>query len=547
MAQGKGYSGVLAVPAAWNYQTPELYEYMGDVWYAREFSLPWNAADCDVLLDIDAANWNACVYVNGTDIGGHSGGYQSFELDVTPHVHRNAPNTLAIRCDMKLSRDTLLQDGRGIGHWHNRGAKFPPSSGDHFPFGGIIRPVRLLLAPRERITGFAYRTELKRGGEAVMHYEVLRSGDGKVALEIDGRKFEGEKGAVEFSSPRFWAPGQPNLYDVCIRLYGGAGRLVDEYTDYVGMRDVTVGGGGVEINGKPVYLYGTSRHDDFPALGSGLSHALLRRDVELMRFLGMNVFRAGHYPPSWELAELCDRLGMMLIAEAPANALFHGEGRPEELASEALGRNHKRAVSEMIDTLENHPSVIMWSVANEPASQKSECAEYLQDVRLHAKDRDPGRPVIFTSCVDEADKASGYFDLTALNIYHHSSAYGGDVEQVKQRVGTLIDEMHRRHGKPVLVTEFGAEGIAGFHSLPPVMFTEDDAVEHNTAYLDVIESREFAAGAMLWAFADFLVGEHYGRAMMNHKGIFTRERQPKRLAWELKKRLGMSADAGRTR
>ena len=508
LIRGKGMSGMLAVPAAWNYQLPELQEYAGSVWYAREFALPPEAEKRDVVLRFDGANSNARVYVNGQEAASHPGGCQPFEIDITSHVHHSAVNVLVVSCDGNAAEG---RSGRSLS--------------DGVNFGGLIRPVRLTLLPKERITGFSYHTELNRG-KAVMHYEVSRSGGSRVVLEIDGRTFSSERGTVEFDSPKLWAPGRPNLYPVSIRLYGKDGRLVDEYRDYAGLRELSVDGKGLLLNGEQVHLRGTNRHEDFTALGNGFSYAVLRRDIALMQFIGMNVFQAGGYPPSWELAELCDRLGMMIISSAPVHGLFHEDGQPEDVLPESIRRGHKLAINEMIDTLGNHPSVVMWSVANQPASEKLECAAYLKDLYLHTKDRDPSRPVVFMNSAGDADVAGGVFDIVAVNAPRRSCVQ--TVQEAERRMQGLIEEMHRRHGKPVLVCEFGEENAS--------------EIAHNPPCSGVIDTMEHVAGTLTRAFADYLVRESRGGAAVNQEGIFTRDRQPKQAAWELKRRFEKLAE-----
>ena len=103
-------------------------------------------------------------------------------------------------------------------------------------------------------------------------------------------------------------------------------------------------------------------------------------------------------------------------------------------------------------------------------------------------------------------------------------------------VGTLCYQMYELHKKPILATEFGADALAGEHSLPSVLLTEEFQRDHVMSYLDVLESKDFICGTLIWCFADFRVPQHFGRQIYNRKGLFTRDRQPKLLAHLLKTR-----------
>ncbi|MBN1808374.1 MAG: hypothetical protein JW909_04850 [Planctomycetes bacterium] len=506
LVQGKGYTGLLAVPAAWNCQVPELHAYMGRVWYSRDFFLPAASRGQRAVLRVEGANRDARVYVNGSEAGRHVGGGRPFELDVTGLCHRSAANTLAICCDMmgegiypadRRMSPARRGDGQGV-----------PAVRRGFPFGGLAGTVRLLMVPEERITDFDYHTELQ-GRRAVLHYSAETCGGWKTVFEVDGRTFEGAEGEVEFDSPRLWHPSAPHLYPVTIRLYARDGELLDEYRDSVGLREIGVDGGALTVNGAPVYLRGTSRHDDVAAVGSGLSQAAFRRDVGLMQMTGINVFRTAGAPVSWELAEICDNLGMMIIVDLPHDGFPQDAASSRVHGADALCRRWKAAAGEIVAAIGRHPSVVMWSLENAFADGGALSMKCLSDVCLHLRDRDPYRPVLLAGGGAEIPQA-GCFDMAAVDI----------AGRPEGELGRVLDEAHAAAGSPVVVMD----------SL------EDESSGEAFAALDAAESRDFVAGVLVGTFADFGAGGHHGGMTVAGGGIFTRERVPKHVAWEFRRR-----------
>ncbi|MBN2287802.1 MAG: hypothetical protein JXQ83_00620 [Candidatus Glassbacteria bacterium] len=539
----KWYAGPLesaetvAVGAAFNEQLPHHLNHLGSVWYQQQFFVPEDWAGRRAVARFGCANWNAEAWLNGQALGGHSGGYIAFELEAGGCLHPGGTNTLTVRVDMKLSRETVLQDGRSVGHWWGYGDKYPPCSGDYFPWGGLQRPVILYSTGADYIADISVTTGIS-GSTGLVDYRVEVAGSGEVEVHIGKAEAAGAAGQLEVVDALLWSPEEPNRYRLEVALLRD-GRPVDRYDLMIGIRTVEVEGHRVLVNGKPYHFQGLGRHEDFHVVGSGVSLPLLVRDFSLLKWLGVNSIRAGHYPPSDELLEAADRLGMFIFDEVPANAFYHGrvkEGEsPADLVPPAFKENHKQAVHEMVARDKNHPSVVAWSVANEPNSTLALCADYLKEIYDFTKRLD-SRPVIFTSCGGLDDKAQGFFDIVCLNIYYFVDRAGGDWNAVRAMVSTLCDRMYELHRKPILATEFGADALVGEHSLPPVLLTEEFQRDHVMSYLDVLESKEFICGTMVWCFADFRVPQHFGRQIYNRKGLFTRDRQPKMLAHLLRER-----------
>jgi beta-galactosidase/beta-glucuronidase len=203
-----------------------------------------------------------------------------------------------------------------------------------------------------------------------------------------------------------WTPGSPSLYDLTVELVQG-GAACDRYTLPVGIRTVAVDGDALLLNGQPILLKGFGRHEDFPVAGRGLVPAVIVKDYALMKWVGANSFRTTHYPYSEQMMDLADRLGLMVIDETPAVGLFfHEEGLERRLA---LCRQYTR---ELIARDKNHPSVIVWSLANEPHSLRPAARPFFRDLYDLARSLDATRPVTVVSCMGLGEEA---FEIEVAN------------------------------------------------------------------------------------------------------------------------------------
>jgi beta-glucuronidase len=308
-------------------------------------------------------------------------------------------------------------------------------------------------------------------------------------------------------------------------------RLVDEYKLNVGLRWVEVRDGHLLLNGEPVFLRGFNKHEDFPILGKGLCHPLNIRDYDLMRWCGANSYRTSHYPYAEEMMDLADRLGFLVIDEIPAVGLWFGGGweRRLELCMQQI--------TELIDRDKNHPTVIMWSVANEPHSRRPVAKEFFRRLIERARSLDSTRPVTLVSAVGLAEEALEYCDVACINRYYGWYSECGQIERGVVKLEEDLRAIHQRYGKPIILSEFGADAVHGLHTQPAEMFSEEYQAQMLERYLDVTGRLPFVIGQHIWNFADFKTGQNITRVgALNRKGVFTRDRQPKMAAHMLRRR-----------
>lgn len=332
------------------------------------------------------------------------------------------------------------------------------------------------------------------------------------------------------AAPALWSPAAPTLHELRAELWDGEA-LVDDVRLPVGLRWVEIRDGRLLLNGQPLRLRGFGKHEDFPILGRGLAQAVNVRDFDLMRWCGANSFRTTHYPYSEELLDLADQLGVLVIGETPAVGLWFGPGWEGRL------ERTKDLMARLIARDKNRPSVILWSPCNEPMSDRPEALPFFTDLFGHARRLDPTRPLVFVSWRGAAEDAYAVADITALNRYAGWYSQQGDLAAGFEQLRRDLEAIHARFGKPVLLTEFGADTLPGMHADPPEMFSEEYQAAMLEGYLDVSESLPFMIGEHVWNFADFRANQHITRVGgLNHKGVFTRDRRPKLAAHVLRRR-----------
>jgi beta-glucuronidase len=250
-----------------------------------------------------------------------------------------------------------------------------------------------------------------------------------------------------------------------------------------------------------------------------------------MRWAGANSFRTGHYPHDEETLDLADRLGLLVIAETPSVGLFFAEEGLER--RQELSRGY---VEELVARDRNRTCVVAWSVANEPHAHDAAAGAKLAELCDLARALDPTRPVTYASHEPD-DPGLHAVDFMCLNRYPGWYAFPGEIEGGVAALRFELDALYERHGKPIVLSEFGADALPGAHADPPAMWTEEYQAELLGRVLDVAAERPFVAGAQVWTFADFATAqaEHRPHAT-NFKGVFTRDRRPKLAAHALRKR-----------
>jgi len=549
----------IAVPASWNEQFADSRDYLGTGWYQTRFHLPWGWQGQRIYLRFNSVNYYAEAWLNGHYLGNHEGGHLPFVFDITDQV-RDAVNLLIVRVNGELAPDHVppggLHGAAGISFGRT---DYPDTSFDFFPYCGIQRPVLIYAVPQEAINDLTVITEITGTTGVVKVKLECSSASSLTALaRLDGHgvslsteqalKDNAGEMLLEVPDAALWSPSTPNLYHLSVELRRN-NEAIDRYTLRIGIRTIAVEGDQLLLNGQPLRLLGFGRHEDFPIVGRGLLNPLIVKDYELLRWVGANSFRTSHYPYSEQMMDLADELGFLVIDETPAVGLFFtGDGLAKR------SRLCEQYLRELIARDKNHPSVIMWSLANEPHTALPEARQkYYQGFEVipgasHpaavqafkaqadlARSLDPSRLVTLVSHEGALEEVFEFMDVVCLNRYFGWYSQSGQIEEGVRLLEQELELIHRRYPKPFVLAEFGADTIPGHHANPPEMFSEEYQAQFLTRYIQMLNSKPYVVGQHVWNMCDFKTAQGVVRmGAYNYKGVFTRDRRPKMAAHRLR-------------
>ena len=539
---------LIAVPGSWNEQFNDTRDYFGAAWYLTRVTPPQSWRDQRVILRVGSAVYGAKLWVDGKPVGGHQGGNLPFAFDITAVVPWDRPMAVVLLVDNTLLPTRVPPTGASD---DLHAVNDPDINFDFFPYCGLHRAVTVSTLPPTHVTDITVVTTLESDLGVVKIVATASdgwSGQGKArigALEAILPFRDGlAEATLRLPSVRTWSPRDPHLYPLTVSLTPG-GQPCDEYTLEVGVRTIAIQGDRLLLNGEPIAIRGAARHEDFPISGRGLNLPVAVRDIQLLKWLGGNSFRTSHYPYSEETMRLADREGMLVIDEIPAVDLFFADG-DEHIAARL--EQCKQDITELVARDKNHPCVIMWSLANEPANDRfaaglgikipgedeadiAKGRRFFEALFAHARTLDATRPFTMVAMRPSDPSWWALADVVCLNRYWGWYEMPGRLELAAVQLARELDAIHAGNAKPVIITEFGADTLAGSHADPPEMWTEEYQVAMLRTTLGVLQARPWIVGVHVWCLADFKTAQAVRRAGgLNMKGLFTRDRRPKMAA-----------------
>ena len=557
----------IPVPASYNdlFPSAEIRDHVGDAWYQTDALVPAAWAGQRIVLRFDAATHRAVVWVDGHEVARHEGGYTPFEADISALVQPGRTHRVTVCINNEL-------------HWHTipPGRVLRTADGrvrqqvfhDFFNYAGLHRSVWLYATPLSHIADVTVVTEFARGaGEVDWTVDVAGEGtlrvsladaDGKVVATGEAKTLAGSaSGRLAVARAHAWRPGRGYLYSLAIDYTTSSG--TDRYTLPVGIRTICVEGARLLINGEPFYFTGFGKHEDAAVRGKGHDDALMVHDFALMDWMGANSFRTSHYPYAEEVLDYADRNGIVVIDETAAvgfnmtvgGVLTGAKDLPAELYSaEAVSsrtqETHRQAIRELIARDKNHPSVVMWSIANEPDLKPAGALDYFLPLVNEVRRLDPTRPVTSVNVMfngPDDDVLAPHLDVLCLNRYFGWYLQGGDLDEAERVLEDELRVWAARYGKPIVVTEYGADTMPGLHAVVPAMWTEEFQQAFLAMYHRVFDRIPEVIGEHVWNFADFATSQGVMRVGGNRKGVFSRDRAPKAAAFLLKDRWTARASA----
>ncbi len=409
--------------------------YTGYGWYRKYFDVPEKWKSKCIFIEFEGVFRDAQIFVNGHQVGIHKGGYTGFSIDITDQL-KTGKNVLAVRLNNNYSR------------------RLAPRNGDHNFIGGIYRDVYLLVTNSVHVTWYGtyvttpklstesgmvnIKTEVRNDGKVSKNYTLktdIADPAGKVVASTTEKQSIASNTTVEFNqttptikAPQLWHPKHPFMYKAISTIMDGK-TVLDTYETPFGFRWMEwTADKGFFLNGEHYYFHGANVHQDHAGWANAVTNAAIHRDVRMIKDCGMDFIRGSHYPHDPSFSDACDTLGILLWEEndfwgsggtqKETDNWYEGGGAYPMNKEDQPGFDEsvKSDLREMIRIHRNHPSIIVWSMCNEPfftgRGTIERVREFLKELTQLTHELDPSRPVGIGGCqrgeIDKLGDIAGY-------------------------------------------------------------------------------------------------------------------------------------------
>jgi len=533
---------------------PDTPYFRGQGWYRTRISVNNPFANGRTILHFQGAGQTTTLWVGSTLIGTHKGGYDEFAFDITDAVQqltsadKQAGIPVAVVCDNSPDLERV-----------------PSDLSDFCLYGGLYRHVNLVQLPALSLHTVHILPTISADGTAQVSVKArLYNPAGQTlpcsmsvqVLDADGASVHQSThsssvwtGLTEIATfavaqPKLWSPESPQLYRCKVTLSSPAGQT--SLDERFGIRQIEfVEHGPFKLNGKRVLLRGTQRHADHAGVAAAMSDDQVREEMHMIREMGANFIRLGHYQQDRLVLDLCDELGLMVWEEAPWCRAGIGDRAFQQNATDML--------SHLIDQHYNHPSIILWGLGNEddwpdeyPSMDQPAIRAFMTEMRDLAHQLDSSRLTSFRRC----DFARDIPDVYSPSLW--AGWYRGNYREYEQSLLTQCE-----HVKRFIHIEWGADSQAGRHSEDPEAVLRKVATGHGTDergldylktggevrvsadgdwsetyacnlfdwHLKTQEKLEWLTGSAQWVFKDFAspLRDDNGIPRINQKGVVERD------------------------
>jgi beta-galactosidase len=448
---------------------PDVNYYQGPSWYRTQLTANNPYQNGRTLLHFEGAGQKTEVYIYTTKVGEHVGGYDEWTVDLTDAINDfiktepfqklfNGKIPLSIRTDN--SRDLEL---------------IPSSLSDFNVYGGIYRYLNLVYVPEvsfDKVFAFVETDAAGKTGLLNLKTRFYNPGgekNGDIEIHVTdskGRLIQQQKvnltslaGEVQLpeikvKNPVLWSTSNPVLYEVKVVLKRSGVEV--KHSEKVGFRNFEfVENGPFKLNGERLLLRGTHRHEDHAGVGAAMTESMIRNEMIMMKEMGVNFIRLGHYQQSRIVLDLCDSLGILVWEEIP----WCRGG----LGGEVYQQQAKRMLTNMIEQHYNHPSIIIWGIGNEndwpgdfPEFDKEKIRTFMKVLNDISHQLDPSRKTAIRRC----DFCKDIVDVYSPSIW--AGWYRGIYTEYKS-----VSETEKEKVKHFLHVEWGGDSHAGRHSENP--------------------------------------------------------------------------------
>ena len=511
---------------------PDEPYYQGPGWYRTRLDVKNPFPGGRTLLHFEGAGQKTEVFIHTDKVGSHVGGYDEFTVDITDQVNRRskinqtASVPVAVMCDN--SRDLEM---------------IPSNLSDFNLYGGLYRYVNLVYVPAVSLERVHVLPELLPNGTAkvTVRARLYNPTESKELLDLEMKVMGPDQQLVHSASaklnpwtgthdlstfvietPSLWSPKKPSLY-LCVVTIAhdqGTSRIGERF----GVRSFEfVKGGPFKLNGERLLIRGTQRHEDHAGVAAAMTEDLMRQEMRLIKDLGANFVRLGHFQQSRTILELCDELGLLVWEEIP----WCRGG----LGGDVYKEQARRMLRNLIDQHRNHPSIIIWGLGNEndwPGDfeefDKDKIRAFMTELNTLAHTLDPSRKTAIRRC----DFCKDIVDVYSPSIW--AGWYQGPYTDYKTRTQTEIKKVDH-----LLHMEWGGDSHARRHSETAEQVltkapTEGDWSETYICnvfdwHLKEQETIPELTGSAQWIFKDFATTLRPGNPVprVNQKGLVERD------------------------
>lgn len=519
----KGRVYPVAVPCCWE-SLPDFSAYRGVGVFTKKFE-----AKGTIRLVFKGVSHTARVCVDGKEVGSHYNAFTPFSIVVKgleEGCHKlevYVDNTFSEASALHVPNDYMSYGGisRGVVLEELEDAYIeyvhavPVKEGDDWK---VRTAVKVNSVSDEKKT---YKLTVQVEGQAAVAEEVILKGGEDVVVEK----------VVSSKDVEVWEMENPRLYGISAVL--SAEEPVDDLIDRFGYREVKVDGKDILLNGKKIRIKGFCRHEDHPMYGCALPFAAIEQDLQIAKDLGANAIRTSHYPNDELFLDLCDEQGIWVWEENHARGLSE-----EQMRNPNFERQAEDCIREMITAHINHPSIIIWGILNECASETEYGYECYKKQYELIHQMDDSRPRSSASCKFKTDLCFGLPDIVSYNIYPEWY-YDAPTGEYLADLYNWVQTDSEGKGKPFLITEIGAGAIYGYRTPAMCKWSEEYQAKALENQITAVLGQEGCSGIFIWQFCDVRISfEWFSNRprTMNNKGIVDEYRRRK-LSYDVVKRL----------
>lgn len=511
----KGEKYLMHTPSCWE-NHPDFSDYRGEGIYRKLVTAGGN-----LRLECKGISHTATVYFDGVEIINHYNAYTAFSV-LIPNVE-HGEHLIEIKVDNRFGETSAL-------HFPN----------DYMSYGGISRGV-ILEELQDAYIQYVHVTPYFDGEnwngriECGVSFLGQQEDDAfeieiKIANQIVRKELNYSdkkeiviKEDMSFTDIATWDVENPKLYEVETKLMRNCAEI-DDLIDRFGFREVKVEGKHILLNNRKIRIKGVCRHEDHPQYGCALPYHAIAYDLMQIHHMGANAIRTSHYPNDEIFLDLCDELGILVWEENHARGI-----EEEQMKNPYFKEQAENVIKEMIPQHYNHPSIFIWGILNECASEAMygrECYKAQFDL---IKSLDSTRPYTFASCKFFRDICFDLPDVISCNVYPRWYV-DKTVEEYLSEIKEWIKDDGKGDKKPFVISEIGAGGIYGYRNEYEGKWTEEYQAKALKEQVETCLSFEDCCGVFIWQFCDIRVSEEWFASRprgMNNKGLVDEFRRKK--------------------